>query len=500
MCRERRQEVRSRSGRGAFCANTNGGMTARASVAHPLLDAEAMDFRSHRSALAPSHDARRSVLGKRVAELVLAAVAALTAFPASAQAKRSVSLEEAIGLAHQRRAELAMAGIDSELARADLLSAQLQRVRLTVDVGASEQRMAVSLPSESCAANAQACGITGRLSSRHGSAALTVPVWSGLRITSGVARARLLAEAAQKDQRSREQAVAHEVATTYWAVRRVELIAGVTQQGARDGEDIHEITRARAAAGLVPAVDGLRAHAHKSRQEAELALLEAQSTEARALLGSALQLRDTLVLTSDPPLGPAPLPALDSLLAQARRQRPELDAVRARLAAQEMAIRTAYGDLSPEIDLKAQIDVQRGDAHFPGSVASAGIFLNWRIFDSLNTVQDIRRAKMMQRRLSAEEERALIEVETEVRVAHARYGGALAQQASLASAQEAAAAAAIQTRRRYNSGNALLVEVLQAQSELLQIRVALIDSRISIAQSAAAITAAVGSTVSSSPR
>jgi outer membrane protein TolC len=277
-------------------------------------------------------------------------------------------------------------------------------------------------------------------------------------------------------------------------VRRADLIAAATREAATAGADIHEATRARAAAGLVPAVDGLRAQAHRSRQDAELSLLEARSAEAHARLASAIELRDTIVLTTDPPAAADPLPALASLLAEARRQRPELQAIRARVEAQGMAVRAAYGELSPEIDLKAQIDLQRGDADFPGSVASAGIFLNWKVFDSLSTVQDIRRAKMVERRLSAEEERALFDVETEVRVAHARYEGALAQQTSLANAKEAATVAASQIRRRYTTGSALLVEVLQAQEELLQINLALIDNRISLAQTAAAIGAAVGRT------
>ncbi|HEY0714303.1 MAG TPA: TolC family protein [Polyangia bacterium] len=423
--------------------------------------------------------------------LAVALFIALSVWPTPATAKRSLSLAEAVALAHERHAEMKAAAVDVELAGLDLLSAHLRRVRLTAEVAASEQQMSVSFPSETCASGTQTCGISGRQASARGSAAIEVPIWTGLQITNGIARARLLRDAARSEAHGSARALTLEVATTYWAVRRVELIAEATRQAVRDSEDLHEITRARASAGLVPAVDGLRVQTHKARQDAALAGLDARATEARAQLASAIQLREAIQLTSDPP-PPTVLPALETLLSEARESRPELSALRSRLRAQDMAIRSIYGAFSPEVSLKGQIDLQRGDPYLPGSVASAGVFLRWNILDSFNTVQDLRRAKLVQRRLSVSEERAVFDIETEVRTAHARHVGALADRAALVKAQEAAAAAATLIRRRYNGGAALLVEVTQAQAELRQITLALIDSRISLAQTAAAIAAAIG--------
>ncbi len=123
---------------------------------------------------------------------------------------------------------------------------------------------------------------------------------------------------------------------------------------------------------------------------------------------------------------------------------------------------------------------------------SAGVRVDWQIFDSLSTYQTLRQNEITTDRLREERKRLAYTVRADVQSAHSRLRASLERQQPLRDALDAAQSAVEMVRRRYEAGTALVIEVLQAQDELQQIGLAVVGNAIDIAQSQVTLDAARG--------
>jgi outer membrane protein TolC len=256
-------------------------------------------------------------------------------------------------------------------------------------------------------------------------------------------------------------------------------------------------------AGLRPRVDLSRAEIEAVAARAEVSVLSAQAQVERARLLAALGLDPGLRVVLEEYADSVLRGAGDETQAvrEALAARPELPAASARVAARSAAVGVARARRFPSLGLFGAGNYQFNDI-FQGSgidgssfAASAGVFLRWNVLDvSAWRSMRVARAQLEVERVLLDEQS--LAVRTEAIVARRDVERA---EAALAQAVDVLAAAAT-TRdaqhRRYQVGEASLLELLDAealeqearsrrilaQRELELSRIALLDATGSLAE------------------
>jgi outer membrane protein TolC len=428
---------------------------------------------------------------------VIAVLLSLSGIAPDADAARKLSLAEAIVLAKSVRSESARADVDLKIADVEILRAALQRVRLTANVSYTDgyQRFNVGVSDAFCASIPSACPVTQHEQLLVGSANLSIPIWSGLSVEASWTRAQRLSDAAEANRRVTWRGIALEAATAYWFVRRAELLLDTERRAHERNYQIMLITKARADAGIAPQVDYSRTRTSVHRQEAAISDLEGRVDQARVELGAALQVDGDIVLTEVPPES-AETHALAQILADAEKRRPELQAAQASWEAQEQQVRIVRGAFWPQLSLFGNADARNQllgiqQQNLVGSY-SAGVKIDWTIFDSLTTYTAMRHEQLVASQLATDRVIALRRVLADVQIAYRGLKAAVQRRAPLRDALQAAQSSLETIRRRYEAGTALVIEVLQSQEELQGVEVDLINNSLDIAQQQVALDAARG--------
>jgi outer membrane protein TolC len=425
--------------------------------------------------------------------------------PLGAHAERQLSLQDAVTLARTSRSEAAQAEIDLERAQLGVLRAKLERVKLTI-VGQGSvqaQDLNVQITGDTTGAS-MVCMFSPLLCDTEahrygGTADLVIPIWSGFAVEADLSRARWTERAAQAQKRVTARTVGLDAARAYWAVRRVELLRDVEAEAVRRDQEIEQIVRARVVSGVAPQVDLNRALVSTLREQSNLASLAGQVSEARAQLAAALQVDDEVALTEDPSAHAQLLLPLGDAVATARSERPELVASQAQVMAQGEAVRAAKGPYWPQLSLFAHADIANANVVFTTlpqeelfANFAAGAQVTWTLFDTLTTWAIVKDARFQLHRLQQDRVRAGVLVDADVKGAYARVTRTLAQKSPLEQAVAVARDNLEIIRRRYEAGDALVIELLDAQVQLLQAESSRIDNAVALAQADAELQAALG--------
>ncbi|HJZ89202.1 MAG TPA: TolC family protein [Polyangia bacterium] len=439
----------------------------------------------------------------RARYLILLPLLLCAALPA--KAARPLSLADAIMLARQNRSDLKQAQIDLERADLNLLRAKLERIHLTIQGGASIQAQDLNTQLTGTASGANPiCALTpsqcdNQSHTYGGQADLTIPIWSGFTVEADIERARWLARASQAQAKGTVRTIALDVVRAYWAVRRAELLREVEAEAVRRDQEIEEIVSRRVRAGIAPQVDLNRVHVATLREQGTLLGLDGQLGEARAQLAAVLQIDDEIVLTEDPHAHTPLVPPLEVAMDEARGARPELLAARAQVLAQAEAVRSARGGYWPQLQLFGHVDVRNANSVFT-AVPTEELFSNawaggralWTLFDTLSTWAQVRDAEYQRVRLEADSSRIRFQVDADVRAAHVRLSRALAQRAPLDQSEKVARDNLEIIQKRYQAGDALILDLLDAQVQLLRSQSDLVDNSVTIAQAEAELQSALG--------
>ncbi len=267
-----------------------------------------------------------------------------------------------------------------------------------------------------------------------------------------------------------------EVARAYWALvtarEAVRVLAASLDSAERSLEDV----RNRVEAGLLPPNDVSRSESQRARQE--LFLIEAQGRVETA----SVDLRRLIGQTDGAPIEPAePLEAPDTtrsdaqtLIAEALKQRPELAALAARVEGVEASIDAIGASRKPTVAIGSGFDYAHPNPHiFPRQAQwqdSWDISLNvsWQFWDSGRAAAA--RTETQFQAVALTERKAEIEtlIDADVRKQLVELASA---RAALAPARLAVAAAQ-ETNRvlndRYQAGVATTIDLLDAQTSVLQ--------------------------------
>jgi outer membrane protein TolC len=203
-------------------------------------------------------------------------VIALVIAVAVAAAPRPLTLREAVDIAVGADPGVARANIETERARLQTLRANLEHVHASVDASVSELYAGATTPFFAAAPFEYKQGVLG-LANVQGS--VDVPIFSGFRVESDIARAEHLEAAASFDVERARRDVTLAVARAYWSERRLALLEAAQKDSDERLAESERVVTARVKAGLAAGLDLNRAASRRAQLDVQKASL---SSEKRA--------------------------------------------------------------------------------------------------------------------------------------------------------------------------------------------------------------------------
>jgi outer membrane protein len=438
----------------------------------------------------------------------LSATPSLSAAPAdNATVAQTLTLRDALARARAIDPAVAQARVNVERADLAAVRAQLDRVSLSVDGQVQELwsktniygatlyncQVGTSVMQVDPATCATLGGVSQAAASSspqsqqglfNAAARLSVPLFAGFRLSATATRASLLEDAASASLHSTERDLQLAIVRAYWSVRRLGLLVEVQRRTLERLTEAEQVTVARLAAGLAPAIDHNRAVLRRLQGQEALADYAGQLQEASVQLAAALDISSDVRLVDEPSFPQGEPATVATLLAQAESRRPELAAVHLERLAQEQAVRVARSGFYPELDLFGLFQYGN-NPYLTGSGArdvssvgvanpfksmsgdlTGGLTLSWNVFNMFQTFTSSLDASYQLTIRQEEERRVTRLIEAELRVAHAKVGHLSGRRRALIEAREVAADNLQILRTRYQNGDAMVIEYLDSEVEL----------------------------------
>jgi outer membrane protein len=465
----------------------------------------------------------------------LCLIATLWALASTANAApRRLTLAQAVELALQSDPTLAQAQLQRDRSAVQALRAQLDRVSLKVDgslqtlfnkaniggpslyrcdvggaaVGASPEQCALFGGVSSLASQQQPENSFGMVNLE---ATLNVPIFAGFGVESNVRRANKVELASLAEVHQARKDVALAVMRAYWQLRRLGLLLEVQQRSVERLVEAEAVVRGRVGSGLAAPIDHNRAALRRLQATAAIAELTGQEREAAVQLAVALHVSDEVVLADEPNVPEAAPPPLQRLLSEARERRPELNSAQLQLEAQQQSVKIAMSNYYPQLRGFGSFALTNNPFNYvtgarmprdtlnpfdgvSGNV-TVGLLLSINLFDTLNTWTATKDARFEEHRRAQELSRQTRIVDADVRLAHTRLQQLYHRRAPLLEALEVARDNLTILEARYTNGEALVIEYLEGQNDLITAEQQVVDVTAQLQQAWYELEASLGRVV-----
>ncbi|MGK6355406.1 efflux transporter outer membrane subunit [Sphingomonas sp. DT-207] len=323
-----------------------------------------------------------------------------------------------------------------------------------------------------------------------------------LDLAGGLRRGREAAvyemEAAQASGAAMRLTIAGEVADAYVQLRAFQVQHGIAREQAHAAGRLAGLVRDRARVGEASRREVVQAEGAAEAARAVIppldAGIEAQLNRVAVLLGRAPQ-ADRLAL--DLP-GVIPVAALDGAGTPSDlvRRRPDLIAAERRLAAAHARIGSALAEYYPRFSLSGLFGFQAnsGNALFSGgaNVVQGAAGLRWRLFDFARIDAEVAAARGAEREALAAYRQAVLRAAEDVETSFAAFARQRERQTSLIRQVAAAREARALAEQAWRIGEVSLIEVLQADRDLLAARASLAEAEAQTARNLIACRRALG--------
>lgn len=328
---------------------------------------------------------------------------------------RALTMRECIEAALSRRGAIRAADRRVLIARTrteEMIAAVLPRLDLDARVAKRTNDQGVRFPE-------RPPQVTGDRTVGTGSLSLIVPVYDfeGARgqIAVDEARSRVLSYDAVRAR----QDLALDVSRTYLRVLEAQRILQVVQESLRVVERQLAVSQDFQRAGLVARSDVLTAEVQLARRRQES--IEAKNNIATAtstlnrLIGADVTRATTLVDVLE---GSAWTSPLGESLVAALAQRPDLDALRGRVAAAQADVRAGLLEYTPNVYAFASFDRTTDSFTLHHNSATVGLGVKWSIFDGWASVARNTRRTLELRDAEEARDELAADVALDVRVAY----------------------------------------------------------------------------------
>jgi|HubBroStandDraft_6_1064221.scaffolds.fasta_scaffold49681_2 NodT family efflux transporter outer membrane factor (OMF) lipoprotein len=315
-----------------------------------------------------------------------------------------------------------------------------------------------------------------------GAASWELDFFGGLRRGREAAHAE--AAASRADVAAMAISIDAETADAYLTLRTLQSRLEVTGKEEKNEALLVDLVRQRVGQGVSPDRDLNRASGALEGVRASMAPLrasiEAQLNRLDVLLGEQPG-RNRSLLIEAAPIPDAPVPAGSAAPADLLRRRPDVIAAERRVAASNAQIGQAIAEYYPRISLSGLVGVASlttGDLFTRDALqASGGAGLRWRLFDFGRIDAEVAAARGRRAEALAAWRGSVLSAAEDVETALARLAEAHRERASLGAQVAALTKAREQARQAYESGVTGLINVTDADRQLLAASDHLVQAR-----------------------
>jgi len=333
----------------------------------------------------------------------------------------------------------------------------------------------------------------GEPSASHSvSVGASLPLYDGGIRTLQLLQAQALLDAARAQLAATRQDVVLAAAQAYFQVLRAQRTVEVREAAQRTAQAQVEQAEAFFRAGTAAQADVIRARAAAANAVAELVAARGQVETALAALRSAMAAPlNQAVSVSEPAAPTIPVIAAADASTEAVRQRPEVRRAEADVRHAEAALRLAQLAAGVQVSVSATTAVQVSpDPRQAGWGISATV--SYPLFDAGRAGAAVAEAAANLQAATARRDATILQVQTQAHQAVVGLAAASARSEATRVSAEAAQEALRVTEGRYRAGVGTLVDVLTAQSDAAQARVAAVQAVYDLQQAVVNLQYALG--------
>ena len=329
---------------------------------------------------------------------------------------------------------------------------------------------------------------TGGLSSR-----VTLFDFGERRAVLEAARARL--GSAQADAAATRGDVRLSVQSAFYALAAAQELLGVAERNLARTESHLALAQARREAGAVPQADVLRVQAEVASAQLQLISARSRARTSAGQLNTVMGRPAEIALVITPPAPGAPPPAtagIETAVRQAIASRPELKSEQLRVTAARAGVDGARAARAPK--LRADGSYGWNDTDFlPGTREwQVGLSVDMPVFDADSRVHHLARTKAELAREQAVYDSRVLQVRQEVWAATTELERAWEAIAANETSVRASEESLRVVRERYQTGAALITDLLDTQTALAGAEASLAEARWSYLTARAAYDRALG--------
>lgn len=415
-------------------------------------------------------------------------------------APKHLTLQAAIQRALETHPDALTAEARTKVADLAIGDAQSQRAQFTTDLSVlNRTSQSQAFGNTPAPANSQP-----NQTSYNGTVGLTVPLFTGFKLTHSVEAAERNRDAASAQRTATRAELTLQVTRAFWTLRKAELLEEVQEAAIDQTERTLKLTRTGFQLGrqTISEVD-----------RAEVSVLNARGTQlqyrestdqARVQLATLIGLpAGEIEIDGEPEtLKTALAEPTASDLEEKLRQRPEVQAAEARREAARASVAAARGDLWPQ--LSAIGTYQLGNNPYNpisgardagnGALGTADLRLaaNFNVWDGGRTARAIARAEAELQQAEADLEKTRRSIRTEIDLAVVRLKGAK-ERLAIAERSDGIAAKALKwVEARYQQGYSPQVEVNESLGSLVTARTQRVQALIDLEVARAELSRALG--------
>jgi outer membrane protein TolC len=313
------------------------------------------------------------------------------------------------------------------------------------------------------------------------------------RTRAGANRAGSLVSAAAESGKSTRQDVAFAAKIAYFGVLRAHRIVDVRRETLTQRESLLSQAQDFYQAGVRARIDVARTEANLYQARAEMTAARNDLQVSRITLLNRMGIDGPTDFRLDDTLAVVTVPGdLDSWIAEAEADRPELRAIRERERAAEFGLRAARANYFPVLTGAGGYGYAAEDLPLEQNYYNISVLLQFPLFSGFLTREEVKesQASLDSTRYAATDLRRLVRLEVEraalsVREASERFEARRKE-------QEASGENLRLARERYKVGAGDIIEMIDAQVQMTRAETAVIEALYDSSISAATLLRAVG--------